>query len=280
MPDPVSDTRPEYITTVTDRLIAGKPWTAIYNVSKPTMTAYSPRNKNTGIAIVVFPGGGFNGLAIDLEGTEVCTKLTSQGITCVLLKYRVPDSGPAWHDDCQCNIHPIVPTALQDAQRTVGLVRQNAAKWHINPNKIGVLGFSAGGYMVADISTHFTKRAYKPIDSADKVSCKPDFAVALYPGHLWTRENNFLLNPDITVSRQTPPTLLLQAEDDHVDNINHSLTYYIALKNAKVPVEMHLYAKGDHGFGVRETNLPVTKWPQLLEIWLNSIGMISDNPEK
>jgi acetyl esterase/lipase len=113
MPDPVSNNiKPENINTITDRPIAGKPWNAMYNVSQPTMTVYSPREKNTGIAIVVFPGGGFNGLAIDLEGTEVCTKLTSQGITCVLLKYRVPDSGPAWYDDCQCNIHPIAPTAL------------------------------------------------------------------------------------------------------------------------------------------------------------------------
>jgi acetyl esterase/lipase len=155
---------------------------AIYDVSQPTMTIFSPQRKNTGVAIVVFPGGGFNGLAIDLEGTEVCSKLISQGITCVLLKYRVPDSGPAWHDDCQCNIHPIAPTALQDAQRTVGLIRKDALKWHINPNKIGILGFSAGGFMVADISNHFNERAYKSIDVADEVSCRPDFAIALYPG--------------------------------------------------------------------------------------------------
>jgi acetyl esterase/lipase len=275
MPNPVSDIKPESIKVITDRLIAGKPWKAIYNVSQPTMTVYSPREKNSGVAIVVFPGGGFNGLAIDLEGTEVCTKLTSQGITCVLLKYRVPDSGPAWHDDCQCNIHPIAPTALQDAQRTIRLVRKNAGKWHINPNKIGVLGFSAGGYMVADISNHFKKRAYKSIDATDEVSCRPDFAIALYPGHLWTHKKALELNPDIIVTNETPPTLLLQAEDDPVDSINHSLVYYTALKNANVPVEMHLYAQGGHGFGVRPTNLPITKWPQLLELWLRVNGMIS-----
>ncbi|WP_419420689.1 alpha/beta hydrolase [Legionella sp. D16C41] len=275
MPNPVSDISPEHVKLITDRPIAGKTWKAIYNVSQPTMTVYSPREKNTGIAIVVFPGGGFNGLAIDLEGTEVCTRLTSQGITCVLLKYRVPDSGPAWHDSCQCNIHPIAPTALQDAQRTVGLVRKNAVQWHINPNKIGVLGFSAGGYMVADISTHFKKRAYKPIDIADRVSCRPDFAIALYPGHLWTNEKKFELDPDITVTSLTPPTFLIQAEDDQVDSIHHSLVYYTALKKAKVPVEMHLYAQGGHGFGVRTTNLPITNWPHLVEIWLKTIGMIS-----
>lgn len=275
MPDPISDVKPESIKIISDRPIAGKPWNAIYDVSQPTMTVYSPQKQNTGVAIVVFPGGGFNGLAIDLEGTEVCSELISQGITCVLLKYRVPDSGPAWHDNCQCNIHPIAPTALQDAQRTIGLVRKHASKWHINPNKIGVLGFSAGGYMVADISNHFNKRAYKPIDSADGVSCRPDFAIPVYPGHLWAEKKNFELNPDITVTSQTPTTFLLQSGDDPVDNINHSLVYYTALKNANVPVEMHLYAQGGHGFGVRPTKLPITNWPQLLETWLRSNGIIS-----
>ncbi|MBA2651179.1 MAG: alpha/beta hydrolase [Tatlockia sp.] len=275
MPNPISDTSPEYIKPITDRPIAGQPWHGVYNVSQPTMTVYSPKEKNTGITIVVFPGGGFNGLAIDLEGTEICTRLTSEGIICILLKYRVPDSGPAWHDDCQCNIHPVAPTALQDAQRTIGLLRQNAEKWHINPNKIGVLGFSAGGYMVADISTHFKERAYKPVDVTDTRSCRPDFAVALYPGHLWTNEKKFELNPDLPVTSLTPPTLLIQAGDDPVDNINHSLVYYNALKNANVPVEMHLYAQGGHGFAARSTNLPITNWPLLLEIWLKTIGIAS-----
>lgn len=275
MPDPIADAKPENIKIVPDRPIANKPWHAIYNVSEPTMTVYSPRAKNIHIAIIVFPGGGFNGLAIDLEGTEVCDKLTSQGITCVLLKYRVPDSGPAWHDDCQCHIRPKAPTALQDAQRTVGLVRKNAEKWHIDPNKIGVLGFSAGGYMVAAISTHFKERAYKSIDAADKESCRPDFAVALYPGHLRNDDKKFELNPDIAVTSLTPPTLLIQAADDHVDSIDHSLVYYVALKKENVPTEMHLYAQGGHGFGIRKTNLPITNWLQLLETWLKTIGMIA-----
>ncbi|QBS13458.1 alpha/beta hydrolase [Legionella geestiana] len=280
MPDPVPDVKPESMELITDRPIAGLPWNAIYNVSKPTMTVYSPQAHNTGTAVVVFPGGGFNGLAIDLEGTEVCTNIASMGITCVLLKYRVPDSGPAWHDDCECNIHPIAPTALQDAQRTISLVRMQASKWNINPDKIGVLGFSAGGYMVADISTHFTERAYQPIDAADKVSCRPDFAVALYPGHLWTNEDSnnekLALNPDIKVTAQTPPTLLIQAQDDKVDNINHSLTYYIALKNNNVLTEMHLYAEGGHGFGVRPTNLSITNWPKLFDDWLGNIPSVKN----
>src|SRR5579872_6671163 len=184
-PDAVSVAGPE--VTTTEQSPGEPPATFVGKVSRPTMTVYSPNGKNTGAAVVVFPGGGYQILAIDLEGTEVCDWLTAKGITCVLLKYRVPDSGPAWHDDCKCHIHPKAPTALEDAQRTVGLVRFHAAEWHIDPHKIGVLGFSAGGHMVANISTHFAQRAYAPVDAADRVSCRPDFAVAIYPGHL--REN-------------------------------------------------------------------------------------------
>ena len=258
-------------------LVAGRPWLAVEQVSHPTMTVYSPKRKNTGVAIVVFPGGGYSVLAIDLEGTEVCDWLTSHGITCVLLKYRVPDSGPAYHDDCRCNIHPKAPTALEDAQRTVGLVRFHAEEWHIDPHKIGVLGFSAGGHLVANISTHFAQRAYAPIDAADKVSCRPDFAVAIYPGHMTENTTKeFELNPEIPVAASTPPTFLLQNEDDNVDGVKQSLVYYIALKKAGVPVEMHLYAQGGHGFGLRPTQLPVSRWPRLMETWLETIGMISN----
>jgi len=255
-------------------LVAGKQWVYVANVSRPTMTVYSPAADNTGAAVVVFPGGGYQGLAIDLEGTEVCDWLTSKGITCVLLKYRVPDSGPHWDRQCKCHIYPKAPTALQDAQRTLGLVRLHAAEWHIDPHKVGALGFSAGGHLVVAISTHFRKRLYTPVDAADKESCRPDFAVALYPGHLWIHQDKFELDPDIHVTSHTPPTFLLQAEDDPVDNINHSLVYYIALKNAGVPVELHLYAHGGHAFGLRRTELPITGWPQLVETWLRTIGMI------
>jgi acetyl esterase/lipase len=274
-PDSQPAAGPETTTTSVE-LIAGKPVVAVSNVSQPTMTVYSPKGKDTGVAVVVFPGGGYQILAIDLEGTEVCDWLTSKGITCVLLKYRVPDSGPAWHDDCQCHIHPKAPTALEDAQRTVGLVRFHAAEWHIDPHKIGVLGFSAGGHLVANINTHFAQRAYASIDAADKESCRPDFAVAIYPGHLWADDKKFGLNPEVPVTSETPPTFLLQAEDDHVDGINQSLVYYIALKDAGVPVEMHLYAQGGHAFGLRPTKFPITSWPQLVETWLRTIGMISE----
>jgi acetyl esterase/lipase len=140
------------------------------NVSRPAMTVYAPKGKNTGAAVVVFPGGGYRVLAIDIEGTEVCDWLTAKGITCVLLKYRVPNSG--MHGDGGRQVKPKAPMALEDAQRTVGLLRFHAAEYHIDPHKIGVLGFSAGGHLAADISTHFDQRLYPPVDAADKESCR------------------------------------------------------------------------------------------------------------
>jgi acetyl esterase/lipase len=270
----------ETMEVVTEELIAGKPYVEILNVSRPTLTVYSPprspaRPEPTSAAVVVFPGGGYKALAIDLEGTEVCDWLTAQGITCVLLKYRVPNSGNHWDAQCKCHINPPVPTALQDAQRALGLVRLHAAEWHIDPHKVGVLGFSAGGHLTAAISTHFEQRLYPAVDAADKQSCRPDFAVSLYPGHLWTNEDKLELTPDVPVTKRTPPTLLLHAENDDVDDVRHSLVYYLALKNAGVPAEMHLYAEGGHAFGLRRTKHPITRWPQLVESWLAAIGMIA-----
>jgi acetyl esterase/lipase len=254
------------------------------------MTVYSPKQNTTGAAVVVFPGGGYQILAIDIEGSEVCDWLTPLGITCVLLKYRVTDVGPY----PKSGPYPESPMALEDAQRTLGLVRLHAAEWHIDPHKVGVLGFSAGGHLVAAISNHYDHRLYPPVDVADKESCRPDFAVALYPGHLslsaaeWdarqgskkyavphaaNADKDLTLNPDLRVNSQTPPTFLLQAEDDHIDNVNDSLSYYIALKNARVPVEMHLYAQGGHAFGLRPTKFPITQWPQFVETWLRTLGI-------
>ncbi len=236
------------------------------------MTIYSPKGKHTGAVVVVFPGGGFQVLAIDLEGTEVCDWLTSNGITCVLMKYRVPSVPYDWHCDCRPHNHAISTQSLEDAQRTIGLVRLHAAEWHIDPHKIGVLGFSAGGYLVAEISTNFSHRLYPPVDAADKESARPDFAMAIYPGHLATDADK--LNPNVPVSRDTPPTFLVQAEDDYVDGVQQSLVYYTVLAKARVPAEMHLYAHGGHAFGLRPTKLPITRWPRLAEQWLKSIGMI------
>jgi acetyl esterase/lipase len=273
VPDAQPVVGPEVPTSENKSLVAGGPWVGMGKVTQPTMTVYSPEGKNTGAAVVVFPGGGYQILAIDLEGTEVCDWLTSRGITCVLLKYRVPGEGRS----PKSGAYPKSPMALEDAQRTVGLVRFHATQWHIDPHKIGVLGFSAGGHLVAAISTHFEKRLYPAVDAADKESCRPDFAVGLYPGHmLENTSKDFELNPYIPVSSQTPPTFLVQAEDDPVDPVKNSLVYYIALKTAGVPVEMHLYAHGGHAFGLRRTNLPITGWPQLMETWLGTIGMIAE----
>lgn len=271
-PDARSLDGPEIAATVVDasgkpKLVAGKPWVYVDKVSTPTMTVYSPTVKNTGAAVLVFPGGGYNILAIDLEGTEACDWLTSKGITCVLVKYRVPCAKTGPYRDCR--------TALQDAQRALGLVRHQAARWSIDPRKIGVLGFSAGGHMVAAISTHFDKRLYKVVDAADKESCRPDFAVALYPGHLAVPERNFALNPDIRVTSKTPPTFLLQAQDDPVDPVENSLVYYSALKKAGVAAEIHVFVKGGHAFGLRPAESAISEWPKLVETWLSAIGITS-----
>ena len=266
-PDAVPVAGPEYTKTVGEEppgaVVVGK-------VSRPTMTVYSPKGKNSGAAAVVFPGGGYWVLYMDLEGSEVCDWLTSKGITCVLLKYRVPGENlfP------RSGAYPKSPVALEDAQRTVGLVRFRAAEWGVDPHKIGVLGFSAGGHLVAAVSTNFKRRLYKAVDAADKESCRPDFGVALYPGHMLENiTKDFQLNPYVPVTKKTPPMFLLQAEDDPIDTVKNSLVYYYALKKASVPVEMHLYAQGGHGFGLRRTKMPITEWTLLVERWLVSIGI-------
>jgi acetyl esterase/lipase len=271
-PDARYPAGPEVAITVKDPLVAGKPWIEVGKVSQPTLTVYSPTEKNSGAAVVVFPGGGYQILAIDLEGTEVCDWLTSKGITCVLLKYRVPGEGLS----PKSGAYPKSPMALEDAQRTIGLMRLHAAEWHIDPHKIGVLGFSAGGHLVAAISTHFMKRLYRPVDAADKESCRPDFAIAVYPGHMLENTSKpFDLNPYVPVSSKTPPTFLVQAEDDPIDTVRNSLVYYAALEMAGVAAEMHLYAHGGHAFGLRHTDSPITDWPQLVEKWLTTIGVLS-----
>ena len=279
-PDTQPVAGPEFATVAggKDALVAGRPWTAVENVTRPTLTVYAPRGRSTGAAVVVFPGGGYTILAMDLEGTEVCDWLTSRGIACVLLKYRVP--GEAFYPKSapypRSGPYPQSPIALEDAQRTISLVRDHAAAWHIDPHKVGVLGFSAGGHLVAATSVHYTQRLYRPVDAADRQSCRPDFAVALYPGHLAADGNSFALVPDIRshITPETPPTFLLQNEDDTVDGVQQALSYYAGLRKAGVPVEMHLYAHGGHAFGLRPNRLPATHWPALVETWLVTIGVL------
>jgi len=266
VPDPQPVPGPEYVTN--NPAANGTSWAGVCNVAHPTMTVYSPKGKHTGVAVVVFPGGGYQILAMDLEGTEICDWLNSRGITAVLLKYRVPVKRVGPYGES--------PPALEDVQRTVGLVRFHAADWRINPHKIGVIGFSAGGHLVTAVSTHFKKRLYSPVDAADNVSCRPDFALALYPGHLWDDDEGLQLNPNVPVTTNTPPTFIVQAENDPVDSVNNSLVYYLALKQAKVPAELHLYAEGGHGFGLRHTKFPITGWPALAEKWLVTIGMVPE----
>jgi acetyl esterase/lipase len=239
-------------TSAKDNLIAGKPLVRLGNVSVPTLTLYKAKNASGAApAVVVFPGGGYNILAIDLEGTEVCDWLNSAGVTCVVLKYRVPGTGP----------FPKSAAALQDAQRAMGIVRQHAAEWGIDEKRLGVLGFSAGAHLAAALSTHFDQRLYDAVDAADKLSCKPDFAVVIYPGYLALSEKNFEANPDIK------PT----ADTVHVEN---AVVYFMQLKNAKVPAELHIYSQGGHGYGLRRTKLPVTSWPESAESWLHTIGIL------
>jgi acetyl esterase/lipase len=263
-PDNIAQSHPEEdASTVKDNLIAGRPLVRLANVSVPTITLYRPKGFNTGAAIVVFPGGGYNILAIDLEGTEVCDWLNSAGVTCVLVKYRVPGTGP----------YPKSPAALEDAQRALRLVRQHAAEWGIDSKRVGVLGFSAGGHLSAAISNLYDQKLYAPIDAADSLSAKPDFAVVVYPGYLALAEKDFAPNAAINPTKDTPPTIIIQAEDDPV-HVENAVVYFMQLKKAGVPAELHVYANGGHGYGLRPTELPITYWPKLVETWMRIIKVL------
>ena len=263
-PDNIAQSHPEEdATTVKDNLIAGRPLVRLANVSIPTITLYRPNGVNTGAAVVVFPGGGYNILAIDLEGAEVCDWLNATGVTCVLLKYRVPGTGP----------YPKSPAALEDAQRAMRLVRQHAAEWGIDPKRVGVLGFSAGGHLSAAISNLYDQRLYAPIDAADSLSAKPDFSVVVYPGYLALAEKDYAPNAAINPTKDTPPTIIIQAEDDPV-HVENAVVYFMQLKKAGVPAELHVFAQGGHGYGLRPTELPITHWPALVETWMRTIKVL------
>jgi acetyl esterase/lipase len=262
---------PEYVArTEHEKLIGGRTYLYASDITRPTLTVYAPPGKNTGAAVLVIPGGGFQILAMDLEGTEICDWLNSRGISCVLLKYRVPSLPYDWKCDCRPDNLRVPTQSLEDVQRAMGMIRLHAKDWNIDPHKLGVIGFSAGGYLVAEISTHYDKRLYPPVDAADKESCRPDFAIGIYPGHLATDAGK--LNPNVPVTKDTPPTFLLQAEDDDVDGIQ-SPVYYAALQAAGVPAELHIYPHGGHAFGLRRTKEPITAWPDLVDVWLQGLGV-------
>jgi acetyl esterase/lipase len=251
-------------TKDSDELVAGRRLIRLGNVSRPTITVYKPEAfKDTGASVLVCPGGGYNILALDLEGTEVCEWLNSIGVTGLLLKYRVPKrSGQEKHT-----------AALQDAQRALGLVRFRARDLGLDPQRIGVLGFSAGGHLAASLSNNFLQRTHAKVDPADEVSCRPDFAVLVYPAYLTVKEENDRVASDLNISSNVPPTFMVMAQDDPV-RVENVLFYSAALHKARVPLELHIYPKGGHGYGLRPTDRSVTLWPQPVAAWMRGLGVI------
>lgn len=232
------------------------------NVSNPTLTVYKPaKEKDTGAAVVICPGGGYHILAIDHEGRMVAKFLNEHGVTGILLKYRVP----------RRKDRPKHEAPLQDAQRAMSLARQHAKEWKIDPNRIGILGFSAGGHLAAATATNFDKRAYESIDEADKLSCRPDLAVLIYPGYIAGEDGE--ISEELTVNEKTPPMFLAHANDDRLTPIN-SVAMYLALRKAKVSAELHVYAKGGHGFGMDLKDHPAAGWPNACAAWLKHQGWL------
>lgn len=238
-----------------------KPVERLTNVTRPTITVYpAPAEENTGTAVMVCPGGAYHILAMDLEGTEVARWLNSVGVTAFLLKYRVPR-----RKDREKHEAP-----LQDAQRAMSLVRSRAKQWNVNPDRIGILGFSAGGHLSAATSTNFDRRSYDAVDDADKTGCRPDFTVLIYPAYLTEGEG---LAPEIRVNEKSPPTFFAHANNDPISPVN-SARMYLALKKAKVPAELHVYQSGGHGFGLRPTEHASSTWPKSCAAWMKARGLL------
>ena len=237
--------------------------TRIGNVTKPTLTVFPATGENkSDAAVLIFPGGGYNILAWNLEGTEIAEWFNKIGVTAVVVKYRVPArKGLARH-----------AAPLQDAQRAVGMVRERAKELGVDPQKIGVLGFSAGGHLAATLSNNYAERTYEPVDAADKQSCRPDFTVLIYPAYLVDKKTN-QVSPELKITSQTPPTFIAMTADDGV-GVEGPLFYYLALKQAKVPAEMHLYPVGGHGYGLRPSKNLVSTWPARVEDWMRSQGLV------
>ena len=228
--------------------------TRLTDVTNPAFFVYKPsKEKKNGAGMVVCPGGGYSILAFDLEGTEIAEWLTKQGFTAFVLQYRVPKKQEE---------------ALMDVQRAIRLIRNGAASFGIQPNKLGVMGFSAGGSLSARASTLYEKKSYTPIDKADSASCRPDFTLLIYPAYLDLGTNR-ALTPELIVNKSTPPMFIFATADDNYSN--SALVMTTALRDAKVPVEMHLLAKGGHGYGLRTGNIAAETWPKLSEIWLKNI---------
>lgn len=266
---------PERVREPSDAPTKDAKW--ITGVTKPTLTIFKPASeKNTGTAVIICPGGGYWNLAWDLEGEEVAAVLNKAGITAVVLKYRVPRR-PGQPERLPA------PGPLLDAQRTVSLVRSRAVELAIDPKRIGIIGFSAGGHLAVTTATHFDLRAYEPIDEIDKTSCRPDFAAAIYPGYFLEQARagvelqKDVLAPYIRIPKETPPIFLVHASDDTMAGAENSAVMYLALKRANIQTELHIYARGEHGFGVRKKTLAGSTWPDRFVEWLQHQGMLGTN---
>lgn len=240
----------------------------VTNVTKPTLTIYRPvKDKDTGTAVLICPGGGYWDLYWQLEGEEVAAWLNSIGVTGMILKYRVPRRPD------EIKGEP-ARRPLQDAQRAVSLVRSKAAEWGIHPQRIGMIGFSAGGHLAIATATSFEQRTYKPIDDVDAVSCRPNFAIAAYSGYLKVKDKNELA-PGLRIPAETPPIFLVHGTDDIVSPPENSVLMYLALKRAGIPAELHVYARTTHDFGVRQLDRPCSAWTQACANWLGYQGFLT-----
>lgn len=255
-------------------LVGGRKWHWASYVTRPTMTIYRPKGRNTGAAMLVLPGGGFYAVATDLEGTEICDWVVQHGMTCIMLKYRTPQ---IWSKVNGKQQRPKTLLGLEDAQRAMGLLRLRADTYGIDPHKIGVIGFSAGAYLVANMR-NTEVRSHAPTDAADQKSPRPDFAIFAYTARVLDtskRKNDLELAPWVEISAKAPTTLIIHAMNDPVDNVRQPMAYALALNDAGVPVDMRLYAKGGHAFGIRPTADPITiEWPGQVEKWLRDIGVL------
>ena len=244
-----------------------EPTRMVTDVARPTITVLRPaKEKETGTAILICPGGGYWNLYWQLEGEEVAAWLNSIGVTGIILKYRVPR-------------HPDEPKGeparrpLQDAQRAVSLVRSKGADWGVHPQRIGLVGFSAGGHLALATATSFEKRTYDPRDAIDEVSCRPDFAIAVYSGYLKAKDKDELA-PGLRVPPGTPPVFLAHGGADIISPPEHSVLMYLALRRAGVPAELHVYAGAAHDFGVRASDQPCSTWTAACAAWLRHQGFL------
>ncbi len=256
-------------------------WVKTRNISDPTLDVYPvPVRKSNGTAVIICPGGAYWALAIKHEGSQVATWLNSLGITAFVLKYRLPN-------DAIMKNKSIGP--LQDAQEAMRLVRRNAKNWNINPDKIGIMGFSAGGHLASTLSTHFNDKVY---ESADSISAKPDFSILIYPvismdseiTHMGSRNNLLGTNPsheliknfsnELQVNKDTPPAFMIHSLDDDAVPVQNSINYAMALKKFKIPCELHIFETGGHGYGLGRSKGTESAWPELCKKWLQARGLL------